>query len=402
MVFPRVAAFNFPHVQRNVHTACTQERADGHNGCTTGHTESAHVPTFSQLPSGNWRVQVRRAGIYRAATFDTKREAQQWAAGIEAQAHHAAAGGYAPVPKGATVADLIDKYQELAREPGRTKAATLQMLRREIGKVRLSALSPLVLRDFIDRREKAGAGGVTIAADLSFLSAVLKWARHARHLDVSDRIALDARESLKHRGLSTRSRERDREPSDDELAKIYAHWHGSARQRLDMVTLCKFALATGMRQDEICRLQVEDVDRERRTVVIRDRKDPRNKAGNDQVVPLLPDAWAIAQPLLRDRTEGQLFLGARAASVSTAFTRACQAVRIDDLHFHDLRHRATSQFFRMGLDIPRVALLTGHKTWSMLRRYTDIKPEDVHAMVGAPAETAARTGKLVHLKRKRA
>jgi hypothetical protein len=33
----------------------------------------------------------------------------------------------------------------------------------------------------------------------------------------------------------------------------------------------------------------------------------------------------------------------------------------------------------MGLSIPQVALLTGHKTWAMLRRYTDIKPADVHA-----------------------
>lgn len=343
------------------------------------------MPTFSQLPSGKWRVQVRRAGLYRAATFPSKREARDWATGIEAQANHIAAGGYAPIPKGATVGDLIDKYQEtLAREPGRTKAATLAMLKRELGKVKLSALSAVVLRDFIDRREKAGAGGVTIAADLSFLSAVLKWARHARHLDVNDRLALEARESLKHRGLQTRSKEREREPTDDELAKLYAYWQGNPRQRIDMPTLCRFALATGMRQDEICRLQVEDVDRERKTVVIRDRKDPQKKAGNDQTVPLLPDAWAIVEPAIKDREAGSIF-GARAASVSTAFTRACQAVSIGDLHFHDLRHRATAQFFRMGLDIPRVALLTGHKTWTMLRRYTDIKPEDVHAAIKVPA-----------------
>jgi integrase len=159
-----------------------------------------------------------------------------------------------------------------------------------------------------------------------------------------------------------------------------------------MVTLCKFALATGMRQDEICRLQVDDVDRDARTVVIRDRKDPRNKAGNDQTVPLLPDAWAIAEPLLNDRAEGQMFLGVRAASVSTAFTRACKVVEppIVDLHFHDLRHRATAQFFRMGLDIPRVALLTGHKTWAMLRRYTNIKPADVHAAIGMQPKPKAR------------
>ena len=45
---------------------------------------------------------------------------------------------------------------------------------------------------------------------------------------------------------------------------------------------------------------------------------------------------------------------------------------IEDLHFHDLRHRATAELFRQGLSIPQVALITGHKTWTMLRRYTDI------------------------------
>jgi len=337
------------------------------------------MPTFSQLPSGKWRVQVRRAGLYRAATFPTKRDAKDWASGIESQAAHIAAGGFAPVPKGATLADLIDKYGEThAKEAGKTKAATHAMLKRELGKVRLSSLSAVVLRDFIDRRTAAGAGGVTVAADLSFLSAVLKWGRHARQLDIPAHLALEARESLKHRGLDTRSRERDREPTDDELQRLYAHWRAAPRQRIDMPLLCRFALASGMRLGEICGLQVNDVDRAARTVVIRDRKDPRNKAGNNQTVPLLSDAWAIVEPLLEGREVGDVF-GVRAASVSTAFTRACAELGIADLHFHDLRHRATAAFFRMGLSIPQVALLTGHKTWAMLRRYTDIKPADVHA-----------------------
>ena len=349
------------------------------------------MPTFSQLPSGKWRVQVRRGGIYRAATFPTKREAKDWGAGIESQAHHIAAGGFAPVPKAATLADLIDKYGEMiAKLPGKTKAATLAMLRARLGKVRLSSLNAVVLRDFVDRRIEDGAGGVTIAGDLSFLSAVLKWGRHARHLDIPDGLALEARGSLKHRGLNTRSHQREREPSDDELRRLYAHWQANLRQRIDMVTLCRFALASGMRQDEICRLQVDDVDRAARTVVIRDRKDPRNKQGNDQTVPLLPEAWAIVEPLIKGRKVGTIF-DARAASVSTAFTRACKAVEpaIENLHFHDLRHRATAEFFRMGLDIPRVALLTGHKTWAMLRRYTDIKPADVHLAVARHTAEAA-------------
>jgi integrase len=337
------------------------------------------MPTIVQLPSGKWRAQVRRAGIYRAATFPSKREAKDWAATIDTQAHHIAAAAYAPIPKGATVGDLIDKYTETHQKiPGRTKVATLAMLKREIGYTKLVALNAVVLRDFIDKRVGEGAGGVTIGADLSYLSAVLKWGRHARHLDVPARLALEARASLKHRGLDTRSNEREREPTDDELDRLYAHWQANPRQRIDMSTICKFALATGMRLGEICRLQVDDVDREAKTVVIHDRKDPRNKAGNDQTVPLLPRAWEIVEPLIDGRTEGSIFR-VSAASASTAFTRACAELEIEDLHFHDLRHRATAQFFRMGLDIPRVALLTGHKTWAMLRRYTDIKPADVHA-----------------------
>jgi integrase len=359
------------------------------------------MPTFSQLPSGKWRAQVRRAGLYKAATFPTKREAKDWAIEIESQAYHVAAGGFAPVPKGATLGDLIDKYTEtVAKLPGKTKAATLAMLKDRLGKVRLATLNAVTLRDFIDRRTEDGAGGVTIAADLSFLSAVLKWGRHARHLDINDRLALEARESLKHRGLETRSRERDREPTPSEMARLYAHWQARPKQRIDMVTLCRFALASGMRQDEICRLQVEDVDRKARTVVIRDRKDPRNKAGNDQTVPLLPDAWEIVRALIEGRDQGNVF-AARAASVSTAFTRACQLLDppIIDLHFHDLRHAATAQFFRMGLDIPRVALLTGHKTWAMLRRYTDIKPSDVHLAV---ARHEAESKNVAPIKRTRA
>lgn len=134
-----------------------------------------------------------------------------------------------------------------------------------------------------------------------------------------------------------------------------------------------------MRQAEICRLEIDDIDRAAKTVVIRDRKDPKNKQGNDQTVPLLAAAWAIVEPLIQDRDSGYLF-PYQADSVSTAFTRGCKAVEppIVDLHFHDLRHRATASFFRMGLDIPRVALLTGHKTWAMLRRYTKIAASDVH------------------------
>jgi len=349
------------------------------------------MASFSHLPSGKWRVQVRKAGIYRAATFATKREASAWAATMESQANHIAAGGFAPIPKTATLGDLLKKYNETfeLKPQGKSKTATLGMLKRELGQIKLASLNAVVLRDFIDLRQKAGAGGVTIAGDLSTLSQVIKWGRHARQLDLPERLALEARASLQHRGMATRSNEREREPTDEELQRIYTLWEGMTRQQIPMQTICQFALATGMRQGEICRLNVADVDRVAKTVIIRDRKDPKNKIGNNQTVPLLPDAWVIVEPLMMDRTEGLIF-NAREASVSASFTRACQDVQppIADLHFHDLRHRATAEFFRCGLGIPQVSLLTGHKTWGMLRRYTKITAIDVHTAFNKQASPA--------------
>ena len=220
---------------------------------------------------------------------------------------------------------------------------------------------------------------------------MLKWGRHARRIELPVELALDARRDLPYRGLRTRSVERDREPTNAELSRLYAHWESRPLQRIDMPTLCRFALATAMRQDEITRLQIEDIDQIGRTVVIRDRKDPRNKQGNDQTVPLLPAAWAIVEDALRQRSSGPLF-PYQSASVSSAFTRACKFLGIEDLHFHDLRHRATADLFRMGLDIPRVALMTGHKTWAQLKRYTNIKPADVHAAVTSGGKVLALDG----------
>jgi integrase len=201
-------------------------------------------------------------------------------------------------------------------------------------------------------------------------------------MDLPVNLALDARRDLSARKVSTRSVERDREPTQAELDRLYTYWRDNKRQTIPMATICAFALATAMRQEEICSITADDVNIDKRTVVIRNRKDPRKKIGNDQTVPLLPAAWSILEPILATCKTGRIFRY-RAASVSTAFTRACTKLGIDDLHFHDLRHKATSDLFRLGLEIPQVALITGHKTWTQLKRYTHTKAEDVHIAFNA-------------------
>ena len=63
-------------------------------------------------------------------------------------------------------------------------------------------------------------------------------------------------------------------------------------------------------------------------------------------------------------------------AISAAFTRACKLLGIDDLHFHDLRHEGVSRLFEAGWNIPHVALVSGHRSWASLQRYSHIRQRD--------------------------
>ena len=105
-----------------------------------------------------------------------------------------------------------------------------------------------------------------------------------------------------------------------------------------------------------------------------------------QRIPLLAvsgydaDALIEEQRSFRSNEDDRIFHYS-SKSASTAFTRACAELKIEDLHFHDLRHEGTSRLFEAGFAIQQVALVTGHKDWKMLRRYTHLKPETLHAAV---------------------
>jgi integrase len=59
-----------------------------------------------------------------------------------------------------------------------------------------------------------------------------------------------------------------------------------------------------------------------------------------------------------------------------------QRSKIENFHFHDLRHEATSRLFEKGLNIMEVASITGHKDLKMLKRYTHLRAEDLAAKLG--------------------
>lgn len=345
------------------------------------------MPTYRQR-GGRWQVQVRLAGrAPRSATFDTKAEARDWARSIEAEV---VTGRSASTE---SIDGLIRRYiEEVGRlKPfGRTKLASLAKLRADLGRRRLSRLSTQDIVEYAGARRTEGAGPVTIALELSYLGTVLKTARALWRLQVPVAVVNEARDGLAMVGLVGRSTERTRRPTQAEVDALCSHWRANPRQTIPMADIVEFAIAAGLRREEICRIRWADLDVERRTVWVRDRKHPREKKGNDERVPLLDatgyDALAIIQ---RQRRRGERIFPYRPESISMAFQRAIAELGIPDLHFHDLRHEAVSRLFEAGLPIEHVALVSGHRDWRSLKRYTTLQPETVIARLdglrGRPA-----------------
>jgi integrase len=123
-----------------------------------------------------------------------------------------------------------------------------------------------------------------------------------------------------------------------------------------------------MRQNEIGRIEWTDFDSHKKMLLIRDRKDPRRKSGNNQRIPLLDvtgyDACAIIEEQRSCVGESGRIFPFNGKSVGTAFRRQCHELKIEDLHFHDLRHEGTSRLFEAGFSIEQVSLVTGHKDWN--------------------------------------
>jgi integrase len=343
------------------------------------------VATFTKLKSGSWRVQVRRKRKYVNNTFLRRKDAEEWALEIERRIDRGEPSIGRRQDK--TFGDLVrlhrEDLKEVGKRIGRSKTASLAFLEKRLGRLRLSELDRERLIQFGKERAQEGAGPVTLGMDLGYIKTILSHAAAVHGIIISTEGIDLARIALTRLSLVGKGDERDRRPTQHELDRLISAFDANPRQQIPLSRIIRFAVATAMRQDEIGRIEWADFDRENKMLLIRDRKDPRRKSGNDQRIPLLDvsgyDACQIIdeQHKLAGSDRGRIF-PYNGRSVGAAFRRQCRELDIKDLHFHDLRHEGTSRLFEAGYSIEQVALVTGHKDWKMLRRYTHLKPEDLH------------------------
>jgi integrase len=318
----------------------------------------------------SWRAQIRRKGHKPITeTFPTKAAAERWArakeSDMDAMRHQDARS-----LQGVSLADLIDRYTEDTGPFGKNKTAVLAMWK---GKgILVADITDDYLTKHVRDRKNGGASGVTIGIDLTYLAGVFKTAKELYKMPVSLEPFKVARANMVHLKISAKSKERDRRPTAKEIKDLCKYF--DEHSALPMRDIILFAIGTAMRLSEITSLRWADLNEKDRTILIRDRKHPRQKIGNDQEVPLLGDTFAI----VKRQPEGELIFPVQPDTVSTIFPRACQKLGIEDLHFHDFRHEGVSRLFEQGYRIEQVALVSGHRDWKMLMRYTQLRAKDLH------------------------
>jgi site-specific recombinase XerD len=67
--------------------------------------------------------------------------------------------------------------------------------------------------------------------------------------------------------------------------------------------------------------------------------------------------------------------------VQRAFVEALRVAKIEDFHFHDLRHSFASRLVQSGVDIYAVQKLLGHKDGRMTQRYAHLSIENLRSAI---------------------
>lgn len=274
-----------------------------------------------------------------------------------------------------TIGQLIDRYETevgAANPFGRNKADVLRKIRSHLADEDAAKLTAERVVDYI--REDRGIKDVTASIDLTYLKGVLKIARALWREPVQPSIVDDAREILRYMGSLRRGNMRDRRPTPDELERLRAWFARSDSLTQDTFD---FILASCFRPpSEIVRLRWDDLNHEDRTILIRDRKDPRRKIGNHQIVPLLNGGYDI---IMRQPKKAAEIFPVVGKSWSSIFPRACKELEIEDLRLYDLRHEAISRLVESRkYSIPEMMLVSGHRDPKQLMRYTQLNARDLH------------------------
>ena len=216
---------------------------------------------------------------------------------------------------------------------------------------------------FRDRRLKHVTGS-TVIRDLTLISHAINIARKEWGI-VMDNPCCPIRRPEENRPRKRRlsPKEEQRLLAELELSQRTPEgpWLPGGCRNEWMKPLVIVAIETAMRRGELLQLEWADVFLEERFVRLLDSKN-----GHGRDVPLSSRAIALLEGLPRD-SSGRVF-PVTGEALKQSFTRAVERAGLGDLHFHDLRHEATSRIAPKLGNVLELSAVTGHMSLQMLKR----------------------------------
>ncbi len=329
---------------------------------------------------GKWQVQVRRKGCSALSkSFLAKDDALRWAREQERAVDRG------ENPKAATsispqrfLSEILIRYEAevSSRKRSPSDRCHLRPIKAAFGDKATTALAPTDLAAYREARLRTVSNS-TVRKEMTLLLSVLSVA----NLEWGESFQLDGFKAVR-KPQAPRGRER----------RIEAHEWSPLIEAIDgrknplIGQVFQFALATGMRRGEVLSLTWPNIDLKNRVAFL-----PMTKNGEARRVPLSSQAMQVLEGRLKaTQWTPEGLIGASyeqvfpisANAVRLAWNRVRQKAGIKDLRFHDLRHEAISRFFEIGLSVPEVALISGHKDARMLFRYTQLRAENVAKKLG--------------------
>ena len=336
--------------------------------------------------SGAWEASITKKGFERTSrTFDTKAEAEAWAAVVESEMARGIFVSRQESEK-TTLSEALDRYEKEVSSSkkgyNQERKRISQWNRHPLAIRFLATIRGADLAQYRDEKISEGYAANTIRLNLAIISHLFEIARKEWGMEGLANPVKSIRVPIPPKG-----RDRRLLPGEETILM-----EACDAYKGDMPTIVRLALETGMRRGEIASMTWEMVNIKQRTITL-----PETKNGEKRIVPLSREAVRILSDLPR-RIDGNVW-GMTQDAITRAFLlilkrgreayeNDCKEKRskpdpklLTDITFHDLRHEATSRFFEKGLNPMQVSAITGHKTLQMLRRYTHLKPEDLAKML---------------------
>jgi integrase len=133
------------------------------------------------------------------------------------------------------------------------------------------------------------------------------------------------------------------------------------------IAFVRFAVMTTLRRSEVCSLQWEDVNWEKKVITLRKPGHLKKSKTSTRDVPLLPPALQILRQLGSGKT-GQIF-EISPSGISQALRRAADRVELYDVRLHDMRREGISRLVELlEASLEEVMVFSGHSDRAVLQK----------------------------------